>query len=295
MVSPVARSTKANLMPAISSPQKSLGRRIWRLVSLLLFVYLVLIMLLGWFENSLIFPAPRYPRGDWEAAGADVEDVFFQSTDGTRLHGWFLDHPNPRYYVLYCHGNGENVAYATELQRLLHDELQLAVFAFDYRGYGRSEGSANEAGVLQDARAAQAWLAQRAGVEPHDIVLMGRSLGGAVAVDLAADTGTRGLVLESTFSSMPDVAARLFWWAPARLIMRSQFNSVERIQQYRGPLLQSHGTRDGLIPIEMGRRLFAAAPSDRKQFLDIQGADHNDPQGREYYVALDQFLRQLPE
>ena len=275
-------------------PSTNLGTRIWRLLRVLTCIYLLLLLSMRWFENSLIFPAPRYPRGDWEPVGAEIEDISFRSSDGTRLHGWYVHHPSPRNYLLYCHGNGENVAYSAELLRLLHDELNLAVFAFDYRGYGRSQGSADEAGVLLDGRAAQAWLAQRAGLELDEVVLMGRSLGGAVAVDLAAANGARGLVLESTFSSMPDVAARLFWWAPVRLIMRTQFNSLDRIQQYRGPLLQSHGTRDELIPMKLGQRLFAAAPG-QKRFFEIPGADHNDPQSREYYSALDQFLEQLPE
>jgi len=290
----VARITTDGSTARANRPSTTLGWRIWRLVRLLLCTYLLLVLSMLWFENFLIFPAPRYPQGNWEPPGVEIEDVFFESSDGTRLHGWYLDHPSPRCYLLYCHGNGEHVAYLSELLRLLHDEFELAVFTFDYRGYGRSEGSPDEAGVLRDGRAAHVWLAQRARLEPDEVVLMGRSLGGAIAVNLAASNGAQALVLESTFTSIPDVAARIYWWAPVRLLMRTQFNSHYQIQQYHGPLLQSHGTHDGLVPLDLGQRLFAAAPSDQKEFFEIPGADHNDPQTREYYWTLDQFLQRLP-
>jgi fermentation-respiration switch protein FrsA (DUF1100 family) len=269
--------------------------RLLRNLRTLLSGYLLLLLLMMFLENYLIFPAPRYPQGDWDPVDISVEDVYFESADGTRLHGWYLDHPNPRCYLLYCHGNGEHVAYLNGLLQTLRDGLGLAVFAFDYRGYGRSEGSAHEAGVLQDGRAAHAWLAARAGIEPDDVVLMGRSLGGAVATDLAAHHGARGLVLESTFTSMPDVAARIYWWAPVRLLMRSQFNSLSKIDKYHGPLLCSHGTLDSLVPVDLGQRLFDAAPGRQKRFIEIAGGDHNDPQPREYYQALDRFLGGLAQ
>ena len=147
---------------------------------------------------------------------------------------------------------------------------------FDYRGYGRSEGTPSEAGVLADARAARTWLARRAGIGENQIVLMGRSLGGAVAVDLAAD-GARGLVLESTFTSMPEVGHAAMPWLPVRTLMQTQFNSLAKISNYHGPLLQSHGTADRLIPYAMGRQLFEGA-NEPKQFIAIAGGDHNDPQ-----------------
>ncbi len=177
-------------------------------------------------------------------------------------------------------------------RRILHDRLGVSSLVFDYRGFGRSEGKPSEAGVLANARAARAWLARRAGVNENQIVLMGRSLGGAVAVDLAATDGPRALVLESTFTSMPDVAKTMFPLLPVRLLMQTQLNSVAKIGQYHGPLLQSHGTADRLIPYAVGRRLFDAA-NEPKQFVPIAGGDHNDPQTDEYYAALSEFLDRL--
>jgi fermentation-respiration switch protein FrsA (DUF1100 family) len=243
-------------------------------------------------ERSLIFVPTPYPKGNWRPDGLKFEDAWFSASDGTRLHGWYVAHERPRAVVLFCHGNAGNVAQWADELRILHDRLGVSSLLFDYRGFGRSEGKPSEAGVLADARAARAWLARRAGVAESQIVLMGRSLGGAVAVDLAATDGARALVLESTFTSMPDVAKTMFPLLPVRLLMQTQLNSVAKIGRYHGPLLQSHGTADRLIPYAIGRRLFDAA-NEPKQFVPIPGGDHNDSQTDDYYVALSAFFDRL--
>jgi len=243
-------------------------------------------------ENSIVFVPSKYPEGNWQPAGLPVEDAWFTAPDGTRLHGWYCPHPRPRAVVLFAHGNAGNLSHRAELIRQLHDIHQLSVMTFDYRGYGRSEGEPSEEGVLEDARAARAWLAQRARVHPLDIVLMGRSLGGGVVVDLAATEGARGLILESTFTSLPEVAGEHVW-LPTKLLMQNRLNSLEKIADYRGPLLISHGDADQLISYEHGQRLFAAA-NEPKRFITIAGGDHNDPQTPVYYRALDEFIASLP-
>lgn len=240
-------------------------------------------------ENSLVFQPAEYPEGDWQPAGLAVEDVRFTAADGTSLHGWYCHHPRPRAVVLFCHGNAGNVTHRADVLRRLNGQHGLAVMMFDYRGYGRSEGEPNEAGILQDARAARAWLAERTGVAQRDVVLMGRSLGGGVAVDLAAEDGARALVLESTFTSLPEVAGEHTSWLPTGLLMRNRLNSLEKIARYHGPLLISHGDADRVIPFDHGRRLFEAA-NEPKQFVAIPDSDHNDPQTAEYYMALDRLL-----
>ncbi len=249
--------------------------------------------MLSQIENSLIFPAPRYPVGDWHPTGLDQEEVHFQSADGTKLHGWYVTPPQPIAQVLHCHGNGEHVAYLADLLRFFRDEWHLAIFAWDYRGYGRSEGTPDELGVLADAAAAQRWLAQRAGISEDQVVLLGRSLGGATAIDLAVARGTRGLVLESTFTSMREMAAYHFPWLPVRQLMRSQFLSLEKIRRYEGPLLISHAVHDEIVPYEMGQRLFAAAGGHDKTFFSIPTGGHNDLPPIEYYAALREFLSRL--
>src|SRR5207244_5211566 len=174
--------------------------------------YCAVLLLLLFLENALLYPAPKCPEGDWEAPYLQREDVTFTSADGTKLHGWLVEHANPRAVLMYCHGNGDCLGYLGPLMRELRDKHQLTVFAFDYRGYGKSEGSPAEAGILADGHAAQLWLAERTKRKPADIVVMGRSLGTGVAVDLAVNHGARGLILQNAPTSMPDAAARTYWF-----------------------------------------------------------------------------------
>jgi len=256
--------------------------------------YLLVLLLLLFFENTLLYPAPRYPTGDWTATELAHEDVFFASTDGTKLHGWLFEHQSPRAVILYAHGNGDCVAYLGPYLSQVRDKLRVSIFAFDYRGYGRSEGSPSEPGILADGDAAHRWLAERTGRRLDEIALMGRSLGGGVAVHLAAQNGARGLILQNTFTSLPDSAARMYPWAPVRLLMRNRYNSLSKIERYGGPVLSSHGTNDELVPLELGRKLFDAAPTARKEFFTIEGGGHNSPEPREYYLTLDRWLGELP-
>lgn len=244
-------------------------------------------------ERSLVYQPRPFPEPTSLPQNLPFEDAWFEAEDGTRLHGWYLGHSKPRAVALFCHGNAGNIVSRGETLSILNERHGLAIMTFDYRGYGKSEGKPSERGILQDARAARAWLASRTGVAETEIVLMGRSLGGAVAVDLASRDGARGLVLASTFSSLPEVAAHHVPWVFPSLNMTQRLNSAEKIGNYSGPLLQSHGDADTLIPIEMGRKLFDAAGGP-KQFIVIPGAGHNDPQPEEYRHTFDEFIASLP-
>ena len=268
------------------------SRLAWRLLRGPVVVCLAVILLMMLLENKLIFFPSRYPEGIWEPTGLEIEDAWFQAGDGTRLHGWYLPHDDPRAVVLYCHGNAGNVTHRADALRILHNRVGVAVLILDYRGYGRSEGRPDEQGVLADARAARAWLARREDMAERDIVLLGRSIGGAVAVDLAAKDGARALVLESTFSSMPDVAAYHYPWLPVRWLMRTRLDSVGKIGDYHGPLLQSHGQRDSIVPIRFGRRLFEAA-NEPKRLITFPDDGHNEFPPATYYEQLGQFLEGL--
>jgi fermentation-respiration switch protein FrsA (DUF1100 family) len=267
---------------------------VWRVVRPALIAYLIVVLMLSLFERWLVYPAPRYVAADWEVADLPHEDVYFTAEDGTTLHGWYVPHPHPKAVMLFAHGNGENVAGLAPLLRLLHDRAEVSVFAWDYRSYGRSGGKPHETNVLSDARRAQLWLTQRAGVRPEDIVVYGRSLGGAVAVGLAAEHPVRGMVLERTFSELVETAAYHFRWLPVRWMMKNRYPSIERIAAYRGPLFQSHCTNDEVVPFEMGKKLFDAATTENKKFFVVEGGSHNCPQPDEYYDALGEFLDSLP-
>ncbi len=244
-------------------------------------------------ENVLVYHPSPFPEPDALPPNLPFEDIWFEAEDGTQLHGWYLGHPEPRAVALFCHGNAGNIVSRGETLLLLNQRHGLAVMTFDYRGYGKSEGKPSERGILQDARAARTKLASLAGVSEIDIVLMGRSLGGAVAVDLAGRDGARGLVLASTFPSLPELASHHVPWMLPHLNMTQRLNSAKKIRDYHGPLLQSHGDADDLIPIELGRKLFDVAPGPKK-FVVLPGAGHNDPQTEEYREAFDEFIASLP-
>ncbi|REJ65311.1 MAG: alpha/beta hydrolase [Planctomycetota bacterium] len=263
---------------------------IWRLARSLAIAYLVVLLLAMIFEERFIFIPRGYDGGaNWNPDGLHFEDVFFTAADGTQLHGWYCPVEEPRAVILFAHGNAGNLSNRAPVVRKLQHYLDATVMLFDYRGYGRSEGRPHEAGVLQDARAARAWLARRAGVEEQEIVLVGRSLGGAVMVDLAAGDGAHALVLESTFTSIPEVAALRFPFLPVRTLIRNRFDSLAKIERYGGPLFQSHGDADQLIPYEFGRTLHEAAVGP-KEFFTLPFGGHNDAQPDEYYLALNEFL-----
>jgi uncharacterized protein len=246
------------------------------------------------FERWLVYPAPPHAGADWVAPELPHEDVWFEGAGGAKLHGWFVPHPTPRASVLFCHGNGEHVARLAPMLALLRERAAVSVFAWDYRGYGRSAGKPSEQALLADARAAQLWLAQREDIRPEDVVLYGRSLGGAVAVGLAAEHAVRGMVLERTFADMIETAAYHFPWLPVKLLMRNRYPSAQRIAAYSGPLLMSHGTADRIVPFHMGKRLFDAATTPNKRFFVVENGDHNGPQPDDYYDALGEFLDELP-
>lgn len=277
-----------------SAPTIRFGRLTLRGTQGVAVLYCLVLLVLLSLENMLIYPAPRYPQGDWEAKGLTHEDVFFSSADGTRLHGWFVEHPRPRAVVLYCHGNGTHVADLPEFLAEMRDEFQVSIFAFDYRGYGRSEGQPAEKRILEDGAAAQAWVAARTGLAQKDIIIMGRSLGGGVALHLAVENGARGVILQNTFTSLPEAAAYLYPWAPVRMLMRNRYDSLSKIGRYAGPLFQSHGTADRIVPLALGRKLFAAATGP-KEFFEIAAGDHNDAEPADYLAALHRFFDSLPK
>ncbi len=148
------------MVDSSSQPTKSRRSFVWRIVRVALITYIALLVLMMLMENQLIYFPAKYPAGDWLPAGLPVEDAEMQAADGTRLHGWYIPHAEPRAVVLFLHGNAGNIAGRTDFLRSLRD-LRLSVLALDYRGYGRSEGSPSEAGLMDDARTARRWLAER--------------------------------------------------------------------------------------------------------------------------------------
>lgn len=273
---------------------RSAPSRNWRRLGVRCLSFLIVFVILGMIleRQILYYPVPYSGGPEWSPEDLPAEDVFFESSGGTSLHGWYIPHPEPRALILYCHGNAGNISHRTPILRALHDQVGATVFIFDYRGYGRSGGTPYESGFYADARAARRWLAEKEGVDESEIVLLGRSLGGAVAVELASDGGAKALILESTFTSVRDMAKEIFPWVPRFLVSRS-YDSSEKIGRYGGPLLQSHGDCDTIVPMRLGRELFDKA-SGKKTFYTVEGGNHNDMQPPEYYERMAVFLDELP-
>ncbi|MCX7394253.1 MAG: alpha/beta hydrolase [Planctomycetales bacterium] len=243
-------------------------------------------------EQLLIYPqsvAPSFARHG-QAGG---RQVWVETENRQQLDARYFAHRHPQAVALYCHGNVGTVEKWAVLAGRLSKMHRLSILVFDYRGYGRSTGIAHERGILQDAEAARNWLAQENGIQACDVVLIGRSLGGAVAVDLASNGGARGLILESTFSSLPDVAERHAAWLLPEWNMTQRLNSLQKIKNYSGPLLQSHGDTDYLIPLALAKELFATAPGPKK-FIVVPEGTHNDDHIRYCAAERESFLRTLP-
>lgn len=280
-----------------------------RIAIALTVVYVAILLVLMANETSLVYPGSKYPRGNWQPVNFRFDEVEFQSADGTKLVGWYL-HPaalpeestedsdqkparSPE-TILLCHGNAENVAQsAAYIGDMLRQTLNAEVFVFDYRGFGKSEGVPAEQGVLEDSEAALEWLQEKSGKESSEIILVGHSIGGGPATHLASTRGAKALVLQRTFNAISEPAANQFPWLPIRYVMRNQFRSIDWIKGFHGPLFQSHGTADTLIPIRMGRGLFDAAPTMKKVFLAIDGMSHLDPLPVDYWGKLGGFVHSV--
>jgi fermentation-respiration switch protein FrsA (DUF1100 family) len=226
------------------------------------------------------------------ALNLEYRDVFFTATDGVQLHGWYLPGEAGQPVLVFCHGNAGNISHRVDnLQRLR--QLGLALFIFDYRGYGRSKGVASEEGTYQDLRGALRWL-QEQGWSAKQMIYFGRSVGAAVALQLALEQPPAGLVLESPFTSIKALGRHhypLLWWLGGWAI-GARYDNLAKIGRLRTPLLIFHGAQDTIVPQRMGRALFEQAPRP-KTFYSIPGAGHNDTYavgGREYWRQWREFL-----
>jgi len=266
-------------------------------------VYMSLLEILE--RQFIFFPMTQVERRPSDL-GIPFDDVYFKTEDGHLLHGWFLPAPtvnspgdavNRETTLLWFHGNAGNMGHRVDDLALFHHLLGVNVFIFDYRGYGNSKGKPSERGVYLDSRAALAYLTGREDVAPERIVYFGRSLGAAVAVELALHHPPDGMVLYSPFTSLADMGAALYTFSPVRLMAGNRLDSLARIGQYQGPLLVIHGEADEIIPIEQGRALYEAA-SGPKTFYPVRGAYHNDRLGDAevgLWAAFHQFLSSLPD
>lgn len=227
-------------------------------------------LLLRLFEPRLIFFPLKELVATPAESGSPYEDVFFETSDGVTLHGWFMPATKSRGTVLFCHGNAGNISHRLE-KAAFFLRSGFNVFMFDYRGYGRSLGRPSEEGVYRDAEAAHSYLISR-GIRQEDMVGYGESLGGVVIVDLASKKPLRAFILENTFTNAREMAALHYPFLPSQ-ILKSRFDSKQKIAAIKTPKLILHSRNDEIVPFRMGRGLYETA-ADPKDFLEIRG-DHN--------------------
>jgi fermentation-respiration switch protein FrsA (DUF1100 family) len=269
------------------------GGAVVRVAALLVGISAVMLLL----ERRLIYFPQRAHDMSPRDLGLAFEDLTLATEDGVRIHAWYLPAPGEaRLTILFAHGNAGNIGHRLDRALLLQTKLGANVLLFDYRGYGRSEGSPDEEGTYRDARAAHRWLLETKRAPADSLVLFGESLGSAVALDLAVSRPCRALVLESPFASVPAMARAVYPFLPLWPFVRTRYDNEAKAPSLRVPLLVLHGDRDEVVPFAQGRRVFDAAPTP-KRFFAIPGAGHNDTYvvgGEAYWDAVRGFLESLP-
>lgn len=252
--------------------------------------YTLLLALVYLGQDGLLY----FPDKTLVASPADMglayEEVWLETQDGESLHAWHVPADPARGSVLFLHGNAGNISHRLDSIHIFHG-LGLEVLIPDYRGYGRSSGRPSEQGTYLDALAAWRWLSENRGIPPGRILLFGRSLGAAVAVDLATRVPAAGLMIESAFTSVPDLATELYPILPVRQLSRYRYDNMAKISGLGMPLLLAHSPQDEIVPYHHGRRLFSAATAS-KQFLQMRGG-HNDGflrTGTDYTLQIQAFL-----
>ena len=245
---------------------------------------------LKYFEKKGIY----YPTKEIEFTPIDVglkyENVFFYIGSGLTLNGWFIPAEDPRATLLFCHGNAGNISHRIEIIKVFN-KLNLNVFIFDYRGYGKSRGSPSEEGLYRDAQAAYKYLLGRKNINKDAIVVYGKSIGANVAIDLVSKVKAAALISESGFSSAYDMGRKLFPYLPTKWIITIKYDALTKIKNISIPKLIIHSQDDEIVPFKLGKKLFEAAPPP-KEFYEMQGG-HNEAffmAREEYSVKINNFL-----
>ncbi len=267
----------------------------WAVVFLLVSGVLYLVISPRLAETLLFFPDSSDPGAPPFVAGVEGRDVDLVAEDGVRIHGWWWDAGDEAPAVVFFHGNAGNLAMRVSTAEGLVAR-GLSVFVLSYRGYGRSEGRPSEEGVLRDGRAALEWVADELS-GTHRVVLHGRSLGGFVAAGVGVEEPVAGVVMESSFTTLYDIAREVYPIVPRFLLgrLRGHFDNLDAVSRIEAPVLVVHGSADALIPPEMGERLHRRArQADR--WMPVEGAGHNDlpfVAGGDYFDEVAAFVHRV--
>jgi len=257
---------------------------------ILLAVYSFLVGAMYLKQDSMVFFPEREISQTPQNIKLHYDDITFRTKDGFIISGWYIPIKDKLTTVIFCHGNAGNLSNFLEHMKTFN-ELQFNVLAFDYRGFGKSEGSLSEEGTYLDAEAAWDFLVTEYKKDPQDIVVAGYSIGGAIATELAVRKKVAALVVKSSFTSLPDLAQKYYPWLPVRLISKYAYATVDKVDSISCPKLFIHSPDDEIVPFEHGKKLYKKA-SQPKDFLVIRGG-HNDGlfvSGRVYNEGLMQFF-----
>jgi pimeloyl-ACP methyl ester carboxylesterase len=271
----------------------SLWRRVLRVPIFIVYVNVIMLAILLPLENRLLFPGWSF-GGEW-VAPADalhIQEIELTTADGTTIYAWFMAPPDWKPSsgaILYSHGNGGNLSWRQNTMAGWQLELQRAVLIYDYPGYGKSGGKPTEAGCYAAAEAAFTWLVETQKVPGREIILLGSSLGGAMATELATRHDHRLLVLIGSFTSVPDMAQKTIFWLPTRWLVSNRMDNLAKIDQVCGPVFIAHGTADKVVPYWMGEKLYENA-REPKCFFRMDNHPHQHPTMPEFYEAVRRFL-----
>lgn len=249
----------------------------------------VILILFFFFVRFLEQKSLYHPYKSIEATPQDIaldyEDVNVTTADGVKLNGWFIPSDMPRATILFSHGNGGNISHRLEKIKILN-KLDLNILIYDYRGYGLSAGKPSEEGLYLDADAMYGYLINKKKISPETIIAYGESLGGAVAIDLASKQVIGGLIIEDSFTSVREVAKKIFPFIPSA-VYKTKYDSLKIIKDIDIPKLIFHSIEDEIIPFELGKKLFDAS-AEPKKFVELRGG-HNDA----FMVSQELFVEEI--
>ncbi|MBL8824432.1 MAG: alpha/beta hydrolase [Planctomycetia bacterium] len=268
-------------------------RRVVQGIFILLTVYLGILALLLGFESKLVYH-PLSPREYWlPPPGVNHQEVKLKSSTGDEIHAWWCEQANAKFTILFSHGNAGNLSNHAWIIPELRKAFPCNVLIYDYPGFGYSTGKPGEAACYASAEAAYTWLLQEKKVPATQLILMGQSLGCAMACELASHHDHQALVLLSPFTTIRDLGQELMPIFPVRWLMGHRYDNRSKLEKLNKPLLIGHGTADEVIPFHHGQKLFDASASKSKKFHTIKGGTHNEF-SPDYFVAVKQFLDELP-
>lgn len=277
-------------MAFLSKKRPGLKRMLIMVVIGLGLGYLALIAFVYVRQPKMLYYPTRQIEQTPAAMGLSFDEATFKTADGIAISAWYIPAPDARAVLLFCHGNGGNISHRLDSIRIFHD-LGLSVLIFDYRGYGKSSGEPTEKGTYLDAEAAWNFLVNEKRIEPARMVIFGRSLGSAVAAELATRKKAGALIIESGFTSIPDLGRKYYPYLPVSLMTRFHYATIDKVSSLSLPKLFIHSPGDEVIPYDQGMKLFARA-AEPKEFLTLRG-DHNEgflQSGELYINGLNQFV-----